>query len=82
MVRQRSRESRPPSLCTKPTLATKGSMMWIFCSGVTISSCRFSCWNRRSPYWADSSEPRPKASSITTKRNERERTAPHSSPNW
>ncbi len=25
--RQRSRESRPPSLCTKPTLATKGSMM-------------------------------------------------------
>ena len=30
----------------------------------------------------DSSEPRPKASSITTKRNVRERDAPHSSPNW
>ena len=24
-------------------LATYGSMMWIFCKGVTISNCRFSC---------------------------------------
>ena len=43
IVRLRSLDSRPPSLCTKPTAETKGSMMWIFCSGVTISSCRLSC---------------------------------------
>ncbi len=49
MVRLRSFEARPPSLCTKPTLATNGSMMWIFCSGVTISSCRLSCWNSSRP---------------------------------
>lgn len=37
---------------------------------------------RLEPARADSSEPRPNASSMTTKRNERERTAPHSRPNW
>ena len=39
MVRLRSIERRPSSLWTKPTLEMKGSMMWIFCSGVTMRSC-------------------------------------------
>ena len=42
MVRLRSIEIRPFSLCTNPTPAMYGSMMWIFCSGVTMSNCRFS----------------------------------------
>ena len=49
MVRLRSMEMRPSSLCTKPTLEMKGSMMWIFCSGVTMSSCRSSRANSSSP---------------------------------
>src|SRR6266542_7297 len=44
MVRLRSVEMRPSSLWTKPTEATKGSMMWIFWSGVTTKSWR---WRRR-----------------------------------
>ncbi len=59
MERFRSMDALPFSLWTKPTWETKGSMTWIFCSGVTISSCKLSCLNRRSPYCADSSEPRP-----------------------
>ena len=49
-------------------------MMWIFCNDVRIRSCRLSWANSCRPYCADSSEPRLKASSMTTKRNERERT--------
>jgi hypothetical protein len=39
MVRFCRRESRPVMLSTKPTLDTKGSMTWIFWSGVTMSNC-------------------------------------------
>src|SRR5262245_59454198 len=82
MVRLRTMEIRPSWLCTNPTLEMNGSMMWIFCSGVTTSSCRSSRPNRSSPYRADSSDPRPNASSITTNRKDRVRGVPPSSPNW
>ena len=57
-------------------------MTWIFCSGVTISSCRPSRPNSSSANLVDSSEPRPNASSMTAKRNVLDLTAPHSSLNW
>jgi len=66
IVRLRRVEVRPSSSCTQPTLETKASMMWIFCSGATISSCRLSWAKSRRPYRADPSEPRPKAPSMTT----------------
>jgi len=78
----KSRERLPSLFSTKPTAATKASMMWIFYSGVTISSCRPMVLNRSRPKRALSSEPRPKASSMTTKWNARERNDLVSMPNW
>ena len=44
MVRLRSIDRLPPSLCTKPTAATNGSMTWIFCSGVDDQQAAGSAW--------------------------------------
>jgi hypothetical protein len=82
MVSVCSRELLLWGLSTKPTADTYGSMTWIFCSGVTISNCRPSRPNSSSANRVDSSEPRPKASSMTANRNVRDFAAPHSSLNW
>ncbi|CPU67718.1 Uncharacterised protein [Mycobacteroides abscessus] len=57
-------------------------MTWIFCSGVTMSSCSPRRRNSSSAKRVDSSDPRPNASSMTTNRNAVDRTAPQSSLNW
>ena len=69
-------------LSTKPTADTYGSITWIFCSGVTISSCRPSRSNSSSANLVDSSDPRPNASSMTTNRKVRDLATSHSSLNW
>ena len=82
IVSVRSREYRDVGLSTNPTADTCGSITWIFCSGVTISSCSPSRSNSSSANLVDSSDPRPNASSMTTKRKVRDLGTSRSSLNW
>jgi hypothetical protein len=75
------REAHRDLTAEKPTAETCGSITWIFCSGVAMRSCSPIFLNSVRPNSAASSEPRPNASSIITKWNARERSAPFSSPN-